>query len=266
MGDIKLTKGILIAGIAGAFVIASAGASGALFALNSESNNNIQTNKTSVNTTTTENKLNGWHDDNGWYFYKNDKKQVEWLQDQNSWYYLGSDGKMRTGWIKNNDKWYYLSSNGKMVTNTTIDGCYLNENGIIEETPSNTVSQNNTSKNTETQNSLSKSDNSEIQRIVGKWETSFSICMAFLRQYNCDYIDITTTTFQKHPYKVVEEHDGYIDIKMQDSNIGYRISFDTNGSLHVIVLHDVTYTKKDLSDYTAGYIYRTNVCTFTRYQ
>lgn len=60
--------------------------------------------------------------------------------DKNSWYYLGNDGKMRTGWIKDNGNWYYLNNDGTMATNTTIDNCYINEKGLIEETPNNAKS------------------------------------------------------------------------------------------------------------------------------
>lgn len=78
--------------------------------------------------------LNGWKEEKGnWYFYKDDEKQKNWIQDKDQWYYLGSDGKMRTGWIKDSDEWYYLNEDGTMATNVTIDGCYLNNDGIIEE-------------------------------------------------------------------------------------------------------------------------------------
>ena len=60
---------------------------------------------------------------------------------------------MRTGWIKDKDQWYYLNKDGTMATNVTIDGCYLNDEGIIEETPApakttNETISNNSSKST----------------------------------------------------------------------------------------------------------------------
>lgn len=80
--------------------------------------------------------LNGWNKESDvWYFYADNVKQTEWIKDNNSWYYLGSDGKMRTGWIKDKEQWYYLYEDGTMAVNTTIDSCYLNEQGLIEETP-----------------------------------------------------------------------------------------------------------------------------------
>lgn len=265
----KLNKGILIAGIAAVCIVIGGGVGGALLALNTESESKTQTTQTeSLNVVKAENKLNGWQEKDGsWYFYKNDEKQAGWIQDKNSWYYLGPDGKMRTGWIKDNGKWYYLNTDGTMATNTTVDGCYINENGLIEETPLNTTKQNSVSKDTEDQNSLYKSDNPRIQKILGKWSTYFSGSMAFIRNYNCTYIDITTKTFQNHPYKVVEEHEGYIDIKMLDSNIGYRISFDSNTDLHVVLLNDCKYTEDEfINNTTASHIYDDNVCTFKRYQ
>ncbi len=39
----------------------------------------------------------------------------EWVKDQNTWYYAGSDGVLKTGWLKTgNGKWYYLSGSGAM--------------------------------------------------------------------------------------------------------------------------------------------------------
>lgn len=80
--------------------------------------------------------LNGWNKESDvWCFYIDNIKQKDWIQYNNAWYYLGLDGKMRTGWIKDNDQWYYLYDDGTMATNTTIDNCYLNGKGLIEETP-----------------------------------------------------------------------------------------------------------------------------------
>ena len=44
--------------------------------------------------------------------------QVGWLQVGVNWYYLGNDGKMRTGWQKIDGYWYYfnLGDSGKMLT------------------------------------------------------------------------------------------------------------------------------------------------------
>lgn len=38
---------------------------------------------------------------------------------------------MVTGWLQDTDgKWYYLNSNGAMAKNTTINGYYVDENGV----------------------------------------------------------------------------------------------------------------------------------------
>lgn len=80
--------------------------------------------------------INGWNKESDiWYFYIDNIKQTGWIQYNNAWYYLGSDGKMRTGWIKDKNQWYYLYEDGTMAANATIDNCYLNEQGLIEETP-----------------------------------------------------------------------------------------------------------------------------------
>jgi hypothetical protein len=272
MGDMKLSKSILIGGIAATLIVIGSGIGGGLYALNMErSSDKIQNNKAeTLNSINSENNLNGWENKGGsWSFYKDNEKQNGWIQDKNLWYYLGSDGKMRTGWIKDKDNWYYLNSDGSMATNKTVDGCYLNANGLIEDPPSNYTTKNNSSQNTQndsTQDSLYKSNDPNIQKILGKWTTFFSDCMAFLRRYNCDYIDITTKTFQGHPYKVIGEYDGYIDIRMLDSSIEYRISFDLNTDLH-IVADKLQYPKDELNKNTvAGYIvWHRTATTFKRY-
>ena len=60
--------------------------------------------------------------------------KLNWIQDKDKWYYLGPDGKMRTGWSQDQENWYYINTYGIMATNITIDGCYLNENGIMTDT------------------------------------------------------------------------------------------------------------------------------------
>lgn len=45
-------------------------------------------------------------------------------------YYFGEDGVIKEGWINYNGKWYYIYSDGLMATDTTIDGYYINKNGV----------------------------------------------------------------------------------------------------------------------------------------
>ncbi|WP_459481528.1 hypothetical protein [Clostridium saccharoperbutylacetonicum] len=150
-------KNAIIFGIASAVVVIACGAGGAIYALNASSADS-NSNKATANLELKKEqaKLNGWNQKDGaWYYYKDDKVQtgwvqdngswyycddsgkmkLNWLQDKNKWYYLGSDGKLRSGWIKDNDKWYYMNNDGTMAVNTTVDGNYINQNGVIEETP-----------------------------------------------------------------------------------------------------------------------------------
>lgn len=49
-----------------------------------------------------------------------------------NWYYLNSDGSMKTGWLADGDKWYYLNKTGAMQTGWLIDSnskYYLNRSG-----------------------------------------------------------------------------------------------------------------------------------------
>jgi hypothetical protein len=129
-----MSKGMIIGGALAAVVVSSCAVGGAVLATKMESNNSTPV-QSNVKVTAEEIK-EGWIKKNdSWHFYKNNVLQVDWVKDKNSWYYLGDDGKMRTGWIKNKDQWYYLNTDGTMATNTTVDGCYLNSNGLIEDTP-----------------------------------------------------------------------------------------------------------------------------------
>lgn len=148
-------KTIIICGAIAGVVVAASAAGGAIVAVNMSSNNVSSATKSEEKA-----KLNGWQQKNGdWYYYKDDvaqtgwiqdsdnwyylddygKMKLNWVQDKNKWFYLGSDGKMRTGWIQDQSKWYYLKSDGTMATNTTIDGFYLNESGVMIDTPAKTA-------------------------------------------------------------------------------------------------------------------------------
>ena len=53
-----------------------------------------------------------------------------WQNVNEAWYYLDSNGKMKTGWFKNSDgKWYYLYDSGAMAKNAIISGYKLDSNG-----------------------------------------------------------------------------------------------------------------------------------------
>ena len=156
-----MNKITIIGAITVVIVVVSCAAGGAVFAIKMGNSNgdNIQTNVNIKVEEVKQESKEGWKQENGsWYFYKNNEKKTEWAEDNNSWYYLGSDGKMRIGWIKDKDQWYYLNGDGTMATNTTVDGCYLNNDGLIEETPTKSKQNVNESQSTSTEVKLSVQD------------------------------------------------------------------------------------------------------------
>ncbi|TFF66599.1 hypothetical protein EQF93_06990 [Helcococcus ovis] len=58
----------------------------------------------------------------------------EWVYDKKyvSWYYFNNGGDMaKDKWIQHTDNnWYYLLGDGKMAKSTTINGWYVDANGI----------------------------------------------------------------------------------------------------------------------------------------
>lgn len=138
-----MNKTLIIVGVISGIAVVSCAVGGAMLAINMQSSNDTEEASKAPSVEVKE-KLNGWKQKNSyWYYYKDDKEQTGWLQDNNKWYYLGNDGKMRTGWIQDADIWYYMNQDGTLATNTTIDGCYLNDKGLIEETPKPKVNSNN---------------------------------------------------------------------------------------------------------------------------
>ncbi|MBR5267002.1 MAG: cell wall-binding protein, partial [Lachnospiraceae bacterium] len=71
--------------------------------------------------------------DDQWFYYKNYVKQIGWINDGMSWYYLNTDGTQVKGWIKqDNDYYYLLPETGQMQTGwKQIDGSwyYLKSDG-----------------------------------------------------------------------------------------------------------------------------------------
>ena len=76
----------------------------------------------------------GWQlIDSVWYYLRSDGSMAgnAWVQTSGQWYYLTGSGEMATAcWIEWKGDWYYLYSSGAMATNATIDGYYVNSNGI----------------------------------------------------------------------------------------------------------------------------------------
>lgn len=74
---------------------------------------------------------NYWSNLNGtWQYYQNGQKAIGWVKDSGNWYYLDTNGNMKTGWLVDNNNWYYLNNDGSMAHDTTVDGYYLDSNGI----------------------------------------------------------------------------------------------------------------------------------------
>jgi len=55
-----------------------------------------------------------------------------WKAVKGKWYYMDPDGVMQTGWVNDGEKWYYLNASGEMAYNTTIDGHYIDSNGVMQ--------------------------------------------------------------------------------------------------------------------------------------
>lgn len=74
----------------------------------------------------------GWITEGGkWYYLQSDgSMKIGWIKSNGNWYYLNIDGTMKIGWVQDNEKWYYLSDSGEMITNSTINGYKLDENGV----------------------------------------------------------------------------------------------------------------------------------------
>lgn len=75
----------------------------------------------------------GWLQVDGKWYYLDAEGVMKtgWLQLNGTWYCLDTNGVMMTGWIQPQPgTWYYLDTNGAMLTNTTVDNCRLDANGI----------------------------------------------------------------------------------------------------------------------------------------
>ncbi|WP_300379831.1 hypothetical protein [Clostridium sp.] len=97
-----------------------------------------------------------WRQINGyWYYFKSDGVvATNWLQLSGKWYYFWDGGSMATGWLQKGAYWYYLDptngdmktswqqisgtwyyfySSGEMATNVTIDGWWIDGNGVAHQ-------------------------------------------------------------------------------------------------------------------------------------
>lgn len=74
----------------------------------------------------------GWTYDGAtcYYLYDNGAMAKGWIKIGGLWYLLNSSGAMQTGWVTSNGDTYYLDkSTGRLLTNTTIDGYKIGNDG-----------------------------------------------------------------------------------------------------------------------------------------
>lgn len=79
-------------------------------------------------------KLSGWETINGkkyYYLLSGERAKHLWINTGEKWYYFDENGVMQTGWINYNGAMYYLDESGVKLTNTTVDGYTLNEDGSV---------------------------------------------------------------------------------------------------------------------------------------
>lgn len=61
-----------------------------------------------------------------------------WEKTNESWSYY-KNGNMCTGWVNENGKWYYLNTDGVLASNMSVDGCYINRDGVWDKTGDNSI-------------------------------------------------------------------------------------------------------------------------------
>lgn len=62
-----------------------------------------------------------WVQESGvWYYYEGNVKLTDWQLIGGSWYYMGTNGAMRTGWQEIGGVWYYMHSDGRMASSEWI--------------------------------------------------------------------------------------------------------------------------------------------------
>lgn len=70
------------------------------------------------------------------YSYDDSAYAVGWAMLEGSWYYFDAGGWMTTGWLQDQGHWYYMDPvSGVMTVNQWVDGCYINQDGVMEMEP-----------------------------------------------------------------------------------------------------------------------------------
>lgn len=74
----------------------------------------------------------GWKQIDGkWYYFNNGRMQTGWLNIGYN-YYMGNDGIMKTGWVSIDGAWYYFNTSGVLVTDTVVEGYYVDSKGVMQ--------------------------------------------------------------------------------------------------------------------------------------
>ncbi len=78
----------------------------------------------------------GWQKVSGEYYYFDESgvMQTGWLTVNGNTYYLNASGVRQTGWTTVSGYRYFFDANGLMLTDTTVDGIYLDEKGRAQST------------------------------------------------------------------------------------------------------------------------------------
>lgn len=75
----------------------------------------------------------GWQtvDGSRYYLSETGAMATGWFVYQDNWYYADKNGVMQTGWIMDQPgKYYYLNEDGTMASDTTVDGYWLDADGM----------------------------------------------------------------------------------------------------------------------------------------
>lgn len=89
---------------------------------------------------------------------------AEWKSDNKGWWYT-EGSSYDTGWKLIDSNWYYFYSDGYMATNTKIDGCYLDSDGVWTNSVPATTSYSNNSGNSSASTSSNYSGDYQSQTV-----------------------------------------------------------------------------------------------------